>query len=118
MNQLIKKIRRDAALFARTGSCCARGAWEDRRKGRAAFDVKDLVAGEYNATLRVGFGDVQKTYQGALELTNGTSSGLLKEVLITGEGDNVTTEVLHSYKLDIEVLNKTAVDVKLEGPPP
>lgn len=86
-------------------------------KGRAAFDVKDFVAGEYNATLRVGFGDVQKTYQGALELTNGTSSGLLKEVLITGEGDNVTTEVLHSYKLDIEVLNKTAVDVKLEGSP-
>lgn len=84
-------------------------------KGRADFDVKAIVSGEYNATLRVGLGDVQKTYQGALELINGTSSGLLKEVIVTGEGDNVTTEVLHSYNLEVEVLNKTAVDVKLEG---
>lgn len=84
-------------------------------KGKADFDVKALVSGEYNTTLRVGLGDVQKTYQGALELANGTSSGLLKEVVVTGEGENATVEVLRSYKLDIEVLNKTAVDVKLEG---
>lgn len=83
-------------------------------KGKADFDVKSLVSGEYTTTLRVGFGDIQKTFQGALELVNGTSSGLFKEVVIIGEGDNVTTEVIHNYTLYINVLNKTAVDVKLD----